>query len=473
MKKTRFIIAFILIIHLAVFSQDASLQFKAVDEVLSAEIAMSNPNYLVSAGDVYELAFVLRDKPVSVKLIIDISYNVKILNLATISVNGLTYTQFKKRVEDIIRQNYPLSGVQLIMIKPAVFTVAVKGEVISSGEVRVSSLTRLSSVVKNFFTTYSSSRNIQVISVEGNKKEYDLFQASRNGDFSQNPFLRPGDTVVIQRVERRVTISGSVERPGVYELLENENLKDLIEIYAGGLKEFTDISKITVTRNNKTEDFPVGSFFKIENKESIAPFKLNNNDIVHIPNEMEFKSSIILDAGSGITHIPFTEGADLVSVVRSYRGKFSPLSDTKNAYLMRNGEKVYTNFNRIFYDIDYNELIVLERGDVIVVPVLQQTVIVIGAVLRPGAYPYVPGKTYEYYIALAGGFDLQRNAISSVKIKDVSGKKANKKDYVLPGSIITASSNAFLYNVMPYLSFVATVLTIIGTVFTIVGNLKK
>lgn len=157
------------------------------------------------------------------------------------------------------------------------------------------------------FTTYSSSRNIQVISVEGNKKEYDLFKPHVMVIFLKI-LLRPGDTVVIQRVERRVTISGSVERPGVYELLENENLKDLIEIYAGGLKEFTDISKITVTRNNKTEDFPVGSFFKIENKESIAPFKLNNNDIVHIPNEMEFKSSIILDAGSGITHIPFTEG---------------------------------------------------------------------------------------------------------------------------------------------------------------------
>ena len=139
---------------------------------------------------------------------------------------------------------------------------------------------------------------------------------------------------------------------------------------------------------------------------------------------------------------------------------------------MRNGEKIYTNFNRIFYDRDYNELIALEKNDIISVPVLQQTVVVIGAVLRPGSYPYVPGKTYEYYIALAGGFDLQRNAISSVKIRDAADKKMNKKDYILPGSIITASSNAFLYNVMPYITFIGTIVTIIGGIFTIIDKLK-
>ena len=204
----------------------------------------------------------------------------------------------------------------------------------------------------------------------------------------------------------------------------------------------------------------------------MEPFKLQNNDIVHIPNEAEFKSSIILEAGADVTSIPFIEGADLLSVVRAYRSKFSSLSDTKNAYLMRNGEKIYTNFNRIFYDRDYNELIALEKNDIISVPVLQQTVVVIGAVLRPGSYPYVPGKTYEYYIALAGGFDLQRNAISSVKIRDAADKKMNKKDYILPGSIITASSNAFLYNVMPYITFIGTIVTIIGGIFTIIDKLK-
>lgn len=482
MKKNKFIITIILLIQLMVFSEDkeeeivpkgkAGLSFNNVDYSVSAEIAMSHPDYLVAAGDIYELAFMAGDKPVAFKIIIDIAYNVKILNLATIYANGLTYAQFKKQVEDIVRKNYPLSGAQLVMLKPAIFTVAVKGEVLSAAEVRASSLTRLSNVIGGFSTSYSSNRNIQIVSVSGKVKEYDLFKATRYGDFSQDPFLRPGDTIIIQRLQREVSIGGSVERPGTYQLLENENLKELIEIYGGGLREFTDISKLTVTRNNKTELYPLGSFIKIEEKEKIDSFVLENQDSVYIPNELEFKSAIILDAGSGIIRIPFTEGADLVSVVRAYRGQFGALADTKNAYLMRDDKKIYTNFNRIFYDIDYNEKVYLQLGDKIVVPVLQQTVIVAGAVVNPGAYPYVPGKTYEYYVALAGGFVNQQNAFASVKIRDASGKKMNKKDHILPDSVITASSNAFLYNAMPYLTFISSVLGIIATTIGLVFTLR-
>ncbi|UTY23136.1 polysaccharide biosynthesis/export family protein [Treponema denticola] len=474
MKKNRLAFLVLLFVQIMIFAQDS----KNTDESIltkikeGAYIAMSDPNYLVTAGDVYGLSYAMGGKIVNINLIVDISYNVKILNLATINVNGLTFSQFKRQVEDIIRKNYPLSGAQLLMIKPSVFKVIIKGEVLKVAEVEASALTRLSNVIQNSFTEYSSTRNIEIVSLNGKKRSYDLFMAYRNGDFSQDPFLRPGDIIIIKRLGRKVKITGSVERPGTYELLENENIKELIEIYGGGLREFTDVSKLTVTRNNKTEEFPIGSFFKIENAEKMEPFKLQNNDIVHIPNEAEFKSSIILEAGADVTSIPFIEGADLLSVVRAYRSKFSSLSDTKNAYLMRNGEKIYTNFNRIFYDRDYNELIALEKNDIISVPVLQQTVVVIGAVLRPGSYPYVPGKTYEYYIALAGGFDLQRNAISSVKIRDAADKKMNKKDYILPGSIITASSNAFLYNVMPYITFIGTIVTIIGGIFTIIDKLK-
>ena len=474
MKKNRLAFLVLLFVQIMIFAQDS----KNTDESIltkikeGAYIAMSDPNYLVTAGDVYGLSYAMGGKIVNINLIVDISYNVKILNLATINVNGLTFLQFKRQVEDIIRKNYPLSGAQLLMIKPSVFKVIIKGEVLKVAEVEASALTRLSNVIQNSFTEYSSTRNIEIVSLNGKKRSYDLFMAYRNGDFSQDPFLRPGDIIIIKRLSRKVKITGSVERPGTYELLENENIKELIEIYGGGLREFTDVSKLTVTRNNKTEEFPIGSFFKIENAEKMEPFKLQNNDIVHIPNEAEFKSSIILEAGADVTSIPFIEGADLLSVVRAYRSKFSSLSDTKNAYLMRNGEKIYTNFNRIFYDRDYNELIALEKNDIISVPVLQQTVVVIGAVLRPGSYPYVPGKTYEYYIALAGGFDLQRNAISSVKIRDAADKKMNKKDYILPGSIITASSNAFLYNVMPYITFIGTIVTIIGGIFTIIDKLK-
>lgn len=501
MKKNRLVFFILFFVQFILFSQDEKeyeqlklqlnrekdLTVKNYSPLVNADIAMSTPGYLVTAGDVYSLVYAMGGKIVNVNLIVDISYNVKILNLATINVNGLTFSQFKRQVEDIIRNNYPLSGAQLIMVKPSVFTVMIKGEVLKAVEVQASALTRLSNVIQSSLTEYSSTRNIEIVSMNGKKRSYDLFTAHRNGDFSQDPFLRPGDTIIINRFDRKVTIVGSVERPGTYELLKEDTLKELIEIYGGGLKEFADISKLTLMRNNNV---PLGKFIKVE-KEKINEFQLQNKDIINIPDHIEFKPIITIEfeesflpikelAGHEYDRkdmhnteiIPFTEGSDLVSIVRAYRSKFSKMSDTKNAYLMRNGEKIYTNFNRIFYDIDYNEKILLEAGDMIIIPAILQTVTVSGAVTRPGAYPYVPGKTYEYYIAVAGGFINQQNAFSSVKIRDASGKKMNKKDYILPDSIITANSNAFLYNVMPYVTFVASVLGIIATTVGLVFTLR-
>ena len=70
----------------------------------------------------------------------------------------------------------------------------------------------------------------------------------RNGDMSQNPYVRPGDVITVNRYERRVTVKGAVERPGTYELLKNEILKDLVNFYGKGLAPMADTSRIELTR---------------------------------------------------------------------------------------------------------------------------------------------------------------------------------------------------------------------------------
>jgi hypothetical protein len=46
----------------------------------------------------------------------------------------------------------------------------------------------------------------------------------------------------------------------------------------------------------------------------------------------------------------------------------------------------------------------VETGDVVYVPQRPSTISVLGQVLQPGSYPYVPGETVEAYIDKAGGF---------------------------------------------------------------------
>jgi hypothetical protein len=63
-------------------------------------------------------------------------------------------------------------------------------------------------------TKYSSMRKVRIRSAGGSEKVYDLFKAQRYGDLNQDPFVRPGDTIILEKYDRQVTIEGEVRRPG-------------------------------------------------------------------------------------------------------------------------------------------------------------------------------------------------------------------------------------------------------------------
>lgn len=467
----------ILIFAICIIENSYSTDVNETDERLSitpqAIEAMSNPNYLVTSGDVYELTYLAGSHPVIYKIVADNTYTIRVSNLSTINVKGLTFSQLKKQVENIVIKNYPMSGVQFILISPGIFNVYVKGEVKEAFHIKTTALTNLSSILNDTLTPYSSTRDIEIISSSGKKREFDLFKAMRYGDFSQNPFLRPGDTVNVKRLKRKVTISGCVERPGTYQLLDGENIQELIETYGGGLKEFANNSKITITSHSKSPDFPLGNSFVLTAKEDIDSYQIKNFDEVYIEDSFKLKNIIYFEGAiennekQPICAVLFNTGDDLVSVVRKNRTLFSSLSDVKNAYLIRKNKKIFENFDKIFYDINYDEKIILEAEDRIIVPSLQQIVTVAGAVINPGSYPYVPGKTYEYYIAVAGGFNTSQNDLSKVVIKNSLGKKLAKTDYILPDSIITAKTNSFSYHFNKYAPIITAISTIITAVISI------
>ncbi|MDR1420329.1 MAG: SLBB domain-containing protein, partial [Treponema sp.] len=89
------------------------------------------------------------------------------------------------------------------------------------------------------------------------------------------------------RLERQVTIKGAVERPGVYQLLKNENLKDLIENYAHKFTPLADKTRMELVRYEGNE----GSFGKkiyLKDSNIRENFPLQNYDIVTIPDISEW-----------------------------------------------------------------------------------------------------------------------------------------------------------------------------------------
>ena len=333
------------------------------------QLALSNPEYVVCAGDVYNLSYNAGGQAISYTIQLDTSYILKVSNLATINVAGRKFTQVKKSVEDIVIKNYPFSGAQFTLVTPAQFTVLIQGEVVAVSEVTAWGGQRLSEFVNTVATAYSSKRNVDVKSADGTLAQYDLFQAQRYGDMSQDPFLRPGDTVILQRYDRKVTISGAVERPGEYEV----SLTRMTEKEWGESEDTNSIGQILYLKKNEIQ--VDGKFVLcLENRDIITiSSKLSQQPVLFVEGAVskntEFAETEEAEKErSNRISVSFTEGTDYATVVRRYADIFTHNADLQNAYILRAGESLQLNIESILYDEEYLSGILAMRNDTLMVP---------------------------------------------------------------------------------------------------------
>ena len=173
--------------------------------------------------------------------------------------------------------------------------------------------------------------------------------------------------------------------------------------------------------------------------------------------------------------IEYTVGLNYPTFIKEHKGWFTNNSaDLENSYIKRTikdensgtekEEIIKIDINKILYGSGFYDDLIVQPNDVLYVPFIQYYVIVNGAVVQGGRFPYVSGRTYEYYVNLAGGFDVNRNVFDSVVIKTKDGKKLSKKSVIPPEAVITAKANSPSGGwLMP---IIISILTLISTVLT-------
>ncbi len=356
--------------------------------------------------------------------------------------------------------------------------VFVTGEVQKSVWVAITGLTRLRDIVSANLTRWSSTRDVAVKSRNGVEQRYDLFRAERYGDLTQDPFLRPGDVVTVNRLERLVTIGGEVRRPGTYQLLAGEGMKDLVERYADGFTEKANPTRIQVVRLLSAAS-AVGEKLQFDYK--VAPdFSLNQYDSITVPAWQDllpvawFEGAIGVGTGGATLEsakrvaYTFFPGETVSEAAQAMRKNFSEVSDLSASYISRKGKRIAVDLSKYLYDRETLYDVALEANDVIVVPFRQFFVTVSGAVKLAGRYPYVPDRTWEYYVGLAGGFDSDKNSGDKVTIYDVASKKVvSKGRVIMPEDNIVADTNSFMYSLLKVTSVLSTAISLIALVISL------
>lgn len=452
-----------------------------------AMLAMTNPDYLVTPGDVYKIGFVSSAGPQVFTVLVDYDYRLNLSTIGAVYGKGKTFLQLKEEISAMVQDAYPLSAPEVLIVEAGAYQVYITGEVTASQEVTAWSFLRLSHILNGKTTPYSCVRNITITRADGSSREYDLFKAARYGDTTHDPYIHFGDRIHVARATNQITLQGAVYREGEYQLMPGETLKDLIDTYGEGFLDNADISRIRVLRSVGGQD-KVGQRFEVAFEEA-TDFGLENFDQVSIAKLQSFLPVVFFEGAvmvkaDDITRIDLTvsqripysfyPGETLADSVRSMREQFTQISDLQKAYIQRNGDIIQVDLNRYLYEHDFTEDILLKPNDKIVIPFRQFFVTVSGAVRIPGRYPYVPDRSWRYYVNLAGGIDPLRNSYDSFKVYTQNDSILKDVEVIPPEAKIEVATNSFLFYFNQYAPVITTIIGILSTTIGIMattGNL--
>ncbi len=185
--------------------------------------------------------------------------------------------------------------------------------------------------------------------------------------------IRPGDQLRFAQISSgsvgSVTIQGEVRNPGTFPMLRGDKLSDILA-RAGGLTEVA---------------YPLGTVFL---RQSAA--QMEREGYQRAAREVQDQLVIAMTrAGtSRMDPAAFASLQTFVSEMRQQRalGRISIVADPSVLAARP--------------DLDP----LAETGDVIYVPQRPSTISVLGQVLQPGNYPYIPNESISSYISKAGGF---------------------------------------------------------------------
>lgn len=320
-----------------------------------------------------------------------------------------------------------------------------------------------------FDENLQTKRNIRITRHTGEIIRADIIQyyATRNSRW--NPFLREGDEIFVPRIDPKKNafgIYGGVNVQGTFELTEGDSILGAIGL-ANGFTSRAITDSIMLYRYDSVNERQVVSTWNYDQvKQGLTknyPLLPGDRIIVQerpdiredyhvfLEGEVRYpgtypitkgntKLSQVIEWAGGLTEYASLSAAQIIHSPLSYtdqqfdriRGlRGGGIPEDTNYYAIEsnlsvNYQEVNVNFIDLFAKKDTMKDIILQDGDWIRIPTIQNSVYVFGQVVFPGNIPFVKGEGLKYYIKKAGGYT--ENARSS----DVTVIKRASRQWLSP-----------------------------------------
>jgi polysaccharide biosynthesis/export protein len=203
-------------------------------------------DYLLGAGD--QLAIHLGGKvQENFETMVSADGQVYIPTLGVLSVQNLTFNQFKERLHEKLQRLYSHYTLDVMLVTPKFIRIGVTGEVQVPGQYTITALSSVLDAVSQAKgpTEIGSLRDIQVFRGDSLVLRADLYDYLLQAGAGVYGQLQSGDQIFVPVCRQRVLVKGEVYRPAIYEINPNrpETLTRMLEL-AGGLTDYSLTEKI-------------------------------------------------------------------------------------------------------------------------------------------------------------------------------------------------------------------------------------
>ena len=334
-------------------------------------------------------------------------------NVGKIQVAGLTFEDAKKVIKNKIREAFPTSTDIVISISE--FTpiqVIVSGLVKAPGLYNLTSFSTIKDALMQCGGILNSGSYRNILLKRNNKiiKVFDLYKLIRFGDTSDDLLLHNGDILIIKPVQKRITLNGQVNMPGVYELKRGESFRDLFN-FASGLKPNANINNIVLKRFVNNNYVKVYTLTKRELYKKLP----KDGDIIYISgiDDVVKKNSFTI---SGEVYLPgtYTMEGDSISIRKALKlaGGLTKKALKSNCELSRykivGDERVREVQNINLSQAIAKNFRLLPDDELKIFPIAnwnkKEYVVLRGEVRHPGKYAINRGEKLASVIERAGGF---------------------------------------------------------------------
>lgn len=292
------------------------------------------------------------------------------------------------------------------------YQVHVLGEVKNPGTYRLNTSMRVTDALTRAsgLKPLGSERFIELRKAgEKRGRVLDLFAYKTYGDLAQNPYLQDNDAIYVPLKQTVVEIEGPVKRPGVFELKNEKNIRDMLKLAGGFTVGMNPKESLKVIRYSGYDQKKI---FDVQNSEiEMKNFTIEDGDVIVVPHKF--------------------------------------LSEAKFDY----------NLKRL-------------PNDNIYYPTSESRIFVIGAVRIPGAFEFNQNYSLRQYLTLAGGTTtMAKNKqikVVSLDGKSIKAKNGNYEGLINPGDTIVVPEKSIPTSF--YIGLLPTIASLGLSAFAIIDN---